>query len=61
MSEPASALLFVMAGATLLLNVYAMRADAAAAGHGRKQLVRMGAIWVMIITGLTLIIGRLEG
>ncbi|MEN9933235.1 MAG: hypothetical protein RIS17_1808 [Pseudomonadota bacterium] len=61
MIEPATALLIVMAGATLLLNVYAMRADAAAAGLGRKQLVRMGAMWATIITALTLTIASLEG
>jgi hypothetical protein len=41
----------------LALNWYAFKGDAAAAGHGRKQMVQMAAIWVTIIAALAIAIG----
>ncbi len=43
--------------ALLALNIGALRSSAAAAGHGRKQMLQMALIWVMIFVGLTLSIG----
>lgn len=40
----------------LTINFYAFRSDAAAAGHDRRKLVQMAAIWVTIIVALTLAI-----
>lgn len=47
--------------ALLVLNFGAMRSSAAAAGHGRKQMLQMGLIWAIIFAGLTLAIGLLGG
>lgn len=45
----------------LALNFYAFRGDAAAAGHGRQQMLKMAAIWVTIIVGATLLFGLVAG
>lgn len=51
----------VSAIALLILNFGAMRSSAAAAGHGRKQLLQIALIWVMIFAGLTLLIRLMGG
>ncbi len=43
--------------ALLALNLGALRSTASAAGHGRKQMLQMALIWVIIFAGLTLVIG----
>ncbi len=48
----------VLALGCLVLNFYAFRGDAAAAGHGRKQMLKMAAIWAVIITALAFIFTR---
>ena len=53
-------ILIVMSIALLALNWFAFRGDAAAAGHGRKQMLRMAAIWITIIAGLAVLIGWLQ-
>jgi len=45
----------------LFLNWRTYRADALMAGHDRKQMLKMGAIWVIIISGVTLVISVLHG
>ena len=45
----------VMALGCLVLNYYAFRSDAAAAGHGRQQILKMAAVWAVIITVLAFI------
>jgi hypothetical protein len=50
-----------MAVAMLFLNWRAFRADAQTAGHDRNQMLRMAAIWVIIISGVTLVISVLHG
>ena len=61
MTEPSAAILIVMAAAMLFLNWRAFRADAQVAGHDRNQMLRMAAIWVITIAGVTLIIPLLHG
>ncbi|MFM5948653.1 MAG: hypothetical protein ACKOPM_05390 [Novosphingobium sp.] len=61
MIAPTTPIFVVMALAMLVLNWYAFRADANAAGHGAKQKLQMAAIWVTIFVGLTLVIGLLHG
>lgn len=56
MIAPTTPILIVMALALLVLNWYSFRGDAEAAGHGRKQMLRMAAIWGAIILALTLLI-----
>ena len=46
-----------MALAMLVLNWFAFRSDAAVAGHRRKQMLQMAAIWATIITAVTLAFG----
>ncbi len=46
----------VLALGCLVLNIYAFRGDAAAAGHGARQKLQMAAIWVAIIVALTFLI-----
>jgi hypothetical protein len=46
----------VLAIGCLVLNIYAFRGDAAAAGHGARQKLQMAAIWAAIIVALTLLI-----
>jgi len=58
---PSAAILIVMAAAMLFLNWRAFRADAQTAGHDRNQMLRMAAIWVIIISGVTLVISVLHG
>lgn len=60
MIAPTTLILIVMAAAMLVLNWYAFRNNAEAAGHGRRQKFQMAAIWLMIIVGLALLI-RLVG
>ena len=48
----------VLALGCLVLNYYAFRSDAAAAGHGRQQMLKMAAVWAVIITALAFILGR---
>lgn len=50
----------VLALGCLLLNFFAFRSSAAAAGHGRRQKLQMAAIWLTIIVGLTFVIGLLR-
>lgn len=52
--------MIVLAIGCLVLNFYAFRGDAAAAGHGRKQILQMAAIWASIIVGLTLLINYFQ-
>ncbi len=61
MNPPPSGFLVVMALAVLFLNWFAFRADAADAGHGRKQMLQMAAIWATIITTVTLVFGLVHG
>lgn len=56
MMAPTTPILIVMAAAILVLNWYAFRSDAAAAGHGRRQKLQMAAIWLTIIVGLAFLI-----
>ena len=51
----------VLAIGYLVLNWFAFRADAAAAGHGLKQMLRMAAIWLGIIVGLALAFSLVTG
>ena len=51
-------MLIVLALGCLVLNFFAFRSDAAAAGHGTRQKLQMAAIWVTIIAGLTFLIWR---
>lgn len=44
----------------LVLDWFAFRSSAAEAGHGRKQNLQMAAVWITIITALTIIIGLLD-
>ena len=53
-------MLIVLALGCLVLNFFAFRSDAAAAGHGTRQKLQMAAIWVTIIAGLTFLIWRLR-
>ena len=48
----------VLALGCLVLNYFAFRGDAAAAGHGRKQKLQMAAIWAVIITVLAFVLDR---
>lgn len=48
----------ILAFGCLVLNYYAFRSDAARAGHGRKQMLQMAAIWITVIVALTLLIGQ---
>ena len=48
----------VLALGCLVLNFFAFRSDAAAAGHGTRQKLQMAGIWLTIIMGLTFLIGR---
>lgn len=57
MNAPPAGILIVMALAMLVLNWFAFRSDAADAGHGRKQMLQMAAIWATIITAVTLAFG----
>ncbi|MBN8500980.1 MAG: hypothetical protein J0M19_07515 [Sphingomonadales bacterium] len=41
--------------ALLVLNGAALRSDAAAAGHGPRQMMQMALLWVMIFAGVTLL------
>lgn len=51
----------IISGVALLaLNGRAFLGDAAAAGHGRKQMIQMIAIWALIFAGLTLAIGYFQ-
>ncbi|MFM5923129.1 MAG: hypothetical protein ACKOPG_02940 [Novosphingobium sp.] len=58
MSMSTGDMIAAMIGAimVLIINLYAFRSDASAAGHGRQQMIRMAAIWVTIIVCLTLAI-----
>ena len=49
----------VLALACLVLNFYAFRSNTRAAGWGSTQKLRMAAIWVTIIVGLTLVVSWL--
>jgi hypothetical protein len=53
-------MLVIAALGCLVLNYYAFRSDAEAAGHGSKQKLQMIAIWVTIIAGLAFIIGLFQ-
>lgn len=46
----------ILALGCLMLNIYAFRGDAAAAGHGTRRKLQMAAIWAVIIVALTLLI-----
>ena len=50
----------VLALGCLVLNFFAFRATSNAAGHTPRRLLRMAAIWVTLIVGLTLLIGSLQ-
>lgn len=50
----------ITAVALLALNWRAFQSDAAAAGHGRKQMVRMALIWIAIFGGLTVLFGLFQ-
>ncbi len=58
MIASSNAMFAVMALGCLVLNYYAFRSDAAAAGHKRKQMLQMAAIWAVIITVLAIILSR---
>jgi len=45
--------LIVLAIGCLVLDWFAFRFNAAEAGHGRKQMLRMAAIWTTTIVGVT--------
>lgn len=47
--------------ALLVLNFSSLRRSAAAAGHGRKQMLQMALIWVIVFAGLTIGIGLFAG
>jgi len=47
----------VLALGSLILDYFAFRSNAAAAGHGTRRKLQMAAIWVTIIVGLTMLIG----
>ncbi len=49
-------MLIVLALGCLVLNLYAFRSDAAAAGHGPRQKLQMAAVWAAIVVGLTFLI-----
>ena len=55
MIASSNAMFAVMALGCLVLNYYAFRSDAAAAGHGRQQILKMAAVWAVIITVLAFI------
>lgn len=60
MIAPDQTIFIVMALALLVLNWFAFRADANAAGHDRRQMLKMAAIWVTIfavVTGVIILIG----
>lgn len=57
MIAPTTPIFIVMAIGMLVLNWYAFMADARIAGHNRKTMLQFAAIWVTIITFLTLLIG----
>ena len=50
----------VIALGWLVLNFYAFRSDAAAAGHGRKQKLQMAAIWFTVIAGLAAVLSHFD-
>jgi|JI61114BRNA_FD_contig_31_4337401_length_738_multi_2_in_0_out_0_2 hypothetical protein len=50
----------VLALGCLILNFYAFRSGTEAAGHGTKQKLQMVAIWVSVLTGLTLLISLFQ-
>lgn len=52
--------MIVLSIGCLVLDWFAFRSSAAEAGHGRKQNLQMAAIWITIITALTLIIWLLD-
>lgn len=56
MIAPTTPILIVMAVAILVLNWYAFRSNAEAAGHGRRQKLQMAVIWLTIIVGLALLV-----
>ena len=58
MIATSSAMFAVMAVGCLVLNYYAFRGDAAAAGHGRQQMLKMAAIWAVIIAVLAIVLSR---
>ena len=58
MIATSNAMFAVMALGCLVLNYYAFRGDAAAAGHGRQQMLKMAAIWAVIITVLAIVLSR---
>ena len=49
----------VLAFGCLVLDWYAFRSNAEAAGHGRIQKLQMLAIWVTVIVALTFLISWL--
>lgn len=57
MMTTATIVAIISAVALLALNWRALQGDAAAAGHGPKQMVQMAAIWALLFAGLTLAIG----
>lgn len=44
--------MIVLSICCLVLNWFAFRADAEQAGHDRKQMLKMAAIWVTIIVAV---------
>ena len=53
--------MIVLSIGCLVLNWFAFRADAAEAGHDRKQMLRMAAIWATIIVGATVAFSLVHG
>lgn len=52
--------LIVLAIGCLVLDFVAFRHARAIAGHGRLQMLQMAAIWVTIISGLTILISMYQ-
>lgn len=50
----------VLALGCLVLNYFAFRSDADAAGHGPKQKLQMAAIWAGLLAGLALLISLFQ-
>ena len=58
MIASSNAMFAVIALGCLVLNYYAFRGDAAAAGHGRQQMLKIAAVWAVIITALAFLFSR---
>lgn len=60
MTTTATVIAIISAIALLVLNGAAFRSDAAAAGHGRKQMMQMAAIWVLLFAVVTVLFGLFQ-